>query len=57
MYFTENEYSVICDAVKHYQIDKVETNSQEYWDCDSILKKLFGKMKINGIEPGYRTDI
>jgi hypothetical protein len=56
MYFTENEYSVIYDAVRHYQINKTVTSSQEYWECDSILKKLFEKKKFNGVEPGYRTD-
>lgn len=56
MQFTDNEYSVIYDAVRFYQINKTATSSKEYWECDSILRKLFDKKKINGIEPAYRSD-
>lgn len=56
MNFTDNEYSLIYDAVRLYQLNKTTTSSQQYWECDSILRKLFEKAKLEGIEPGFRTN-
>lgn len=56
MNFTGNENDIIYDAVRYYQMNKVPTDSKLYWDCDVILTKLFPKVKINGIEPGFRSD-
>jgi len=56
MDFTGYENDIIYDAVRYYQMNKVVTGTKLYLDCDTILIKLFPKVKINGIEPGLRTD-
>jgi hypothetical protein len=54
--FTEHECGIINDAVRFYQMNKTTTGSKLYWDCDSILRKVFPYKKLDGIEPGYRSD-
>ena len=56
MDFTSHENDIIYTAVREYQMNKTPINSTMYWDCDLILRKLFKKIKINGIEPGFRSD-
>ena len=56
MNFTEQENSIIYDAVRYYQMNKVVTGTRLYLDCDIILTTLFSKVKINGIEPGFRSN-
>jgi hypothetical protein len=56
MDFTGHENDIIYDAVRYYQMNKAVTGTKLYLDCDTILIKLFPKVKINGIEPGLRTD-
>ena len=56
MDFTGQENSIIYDAIRYYQMNKVVTGTRLYFDCDTILTKLFPKVKINGIEPGFRSD-
>jgi hypothetical protein len=57
MNFIPHENDIIYDAVRYYQMNKVTLDTKLYWDCDIILRKLFPKVKINGVEPAYRSDI
>lgn len=57
MDFTYQELSIIYNAVKYYQDKKLSNDSNLSWECDLIIKKLYPKVSVNGIEPAYRSDI
>ena len=41
MNFTQQQYKLIFNAVRRYQIEKTITDSQEYQECSDILNELF----------------
>jgi hypothetical protein len=41
MNFTDEQYKLIYNAVRRYQIEKTILNSEEYNECDVILTDLF----------------
>jgi hypothetical protein len=41
MNFTQNQYKLIYNSVRRYQIEKCIHFSEEYWECDEILNQLF----------------
>jgi hypothetical protein len=64
MDFTSHELSIIYNAVKYFQDKKLSKELLAHlndpnlsWECDLIIKKLYPKITINGMEPAYRSDI
>lgn len=41
MNFTPEQYKLIYNSVRRYQIEKTILNSSEYQDCNEILDELF----------------
>lgn len=41
MNFTQEQYKIIFNSVRRYQIEKCSLNSNEYNECDVILTELF----------------
>jgi hypothetical protein len=39
--FTQEQYKLIFNSVRRYQIEKCILNSEEYNECDVILTELF----------------
>lgn len=39
--FTQQQYKLIFNSVRRYQIEKCVLNSEEYNECDVILTELF----------------
>ena len=54
MDFTSHELSIIYNAVKYFQDKKLSNDPNLSCECDLIIKKLYPKISINGIEPAYR---
>jgi hypothetical protein len=54
MDFTSHELSIIYNAVKYFQDKKLSNDPNLSWECDLIIKKLYPKISINGVEPAYR---
>ena len=57
MDFTSHELSIIYNAVKYFQDKKLLNDPNLSWECYLIIKKLYPKITINGMEPAYRSDI
>jgi len=43
MEFTPEQYKIIHQAVRYYQIHGASFNSKEYKICDEVLNMTFGK--------------
>jgi hypothetical protein len=41
MNFTTNQYKLIYNSVRRYQLEKCVHDGSEYWECDEILNQLF----------------
>lgn len=41
MNFTQEQYKIIFNSVRRYQIEKCVLNGNEYNECDVILTELF----------------
>jgi hypothetical protein len=41
MNFRQDQWKLIYNAVRRYQIEKCITDSPEYWECGTILDELF----------------
>lgn len=44
MNFTQEQYKLIFNAVRRYQIEKTLNNSKEYQECSAILDQLFNSV-------------
>ena len=52
--FTPHELSIICDAVRYYQVKEVPKDTVLNLKCNQIIDSLYPKITINGVEPAYR---
>lgn len=39
--YTQEQYRLIYNSVRRYQLEKAGLNSKEYWQCAEILDDLF----------------
>ena len=57
MSFCGDECTTLYKALRYYQMNKTTTGSKEYWKCDEILTKLQLHSVVDGVEPGFRSNI
>lgn len=55
--FTYKELNLIYDALNYYRNEKLDKDVNLNLECDLVIKKLYPKVTINGIEPAYRSEI
>lgn len=48
--FTTEQYKLIYNAVRRYQIEKTVLNSPEYQECNEILDELFDTVYTQRVE-------
>ena len=44
MNFTQQQYKLIYNSVRRYQLEKTVLNSDEYQECNEVLDELFDKV-------------
>jgi hypothetical protein len=44
MNFTQQQYKLIYNSVRRYQLEKTILNSDEYHHCNEVLDELFDKV-------------
>ena len=44
MNFRQDQYKLIFNAVRRYQIERCLHDSKEYWECSAILDELFDEV-------------
>ncbi len=50
MNFTQEQYKLIYNSVRRYQIEKTVLNSSEYQQCNEILDELFDTVYTQQVE-------
>ena len=50
MNFTQEQYKLIYNSVRRYQIEKTILNSAEYQECNEILDGLFDLVYTQKVE-------
>jgi len=50
MNFTPEQYKLIYNSVRRYQIEKTVLNSPEYQECGEILDELFDTVYTQRVE-------
>ena len=50
MNFTPEQYKLIYNSVRRYQIEKTILNSAEYQECNEILDELFDTVYTQRVE-------
>ena len=50
MNFTQEQYKLIFNAVRRWQIEKTFLNSQEYQKCNEVLDELFKYVYTQNVE-------
>ncbi len=50
MNFTQEQYKLIYNSVRRYQIEKTILNSDEYQQCNEILDGLFDSVYTQKVE-------
>jgi hypothetical protein len=50
MNFTQQQYKLIYNSVRRYQIEKTVLNSSEYQQCNDILDELFDTVYTQQVE-------
>lgn len=50
MNFTQEQYKLIYNSVRRYQIEKTILNSDEYQQCNEILDGLFDSVYTQRVE-------
>jgi hypothetical protein len=50
MNFTSEQYKLIYNSVRRYQIEKTVLNSKEYQECNQILDELFDTVYNQKVE-------
>lgn len=50
MNFNQQQYKIIYNSVRRYQIEKTVLNSSEYHECNEILDELFDSVYTQQVE-------
>jgi hypothetical protein len=57
MDLTYKERELIYNSLKYYKEHSDLSNSELQWDYDVLIQKFYSVVNINGVEPGFRSDV